>query len=621
MGREGQAAMNHDIAIIGMACRFPGARNYEEFWENLKEGRSSIQEIPKDRWDWKAYWGDPQKERNKSNSKWGGFIDDVDAFDPGFFGLSAREVEATDPQQRIMLELTWSCLEDAGVRPSRLSGNKVGVYIGVFNFDYKGLQESRERTIETYHSIGTASAVIANRISHYFNFKGPSFPIDTACSSSFNAIHSAAQSLLLGECDMALAGGISLILTPSRHISFSKAGMLSPTGSCKTFDDSADGYVRSEGAGVVLLKPLQRALEDGDPICGILKGSAVNHNGKTHTLTYPNPDAQAEVIAEAHRRAGVPAESISYIEAHGTGTPKGDPMEFQGLVKAFRMLGSDKRNYCGLGSVKTNIGHLESAAGIAGLIKVLLSMKHKQLPGLQNFKKLNHRISIEDSPFYMVDRLRDWELPQTEEGPAFPRRAGISSFGFGGTNSHVVVEEAPDTGRVAGQRLPGRLICLSAKTEEALRRRMLDLMLWLDNKGQDCELGDVSATLLLGREHFGVRAAFVVKDMQELREKMARVRDQGEAEGYFQEHIPVNGAKAQPLFEQLGKALIHELGSNLAISEQEYARKLMALAELYVKGHEADWEALFPRGRVRHVHLPTYPFARERYWISEEEGV
>lgn len=438
--------MNNEIAIIGIACRFPGAQNYEEFWDNLKEGRSSIQEIPKERWDWKEYWGDPQAD-NKSNSKWGGFIQDADAFDPGFFGLSAREVEATDPQQRIMLELSWSCLEDAGILPSEISGDKIGVYMGVFNFDYKGLQEQTNQIIETYHSIGTASAVIANRISHFFNFKGPSFPIDTACSSSFNAIHSAAQSILLGESNMALAGGISLILTPSRHISFSKAGMLSPTGSCKTFDDSADGYVRSEGAGVVLLKPLEQALEDGNSIYGVLKGTAVNHNGRTHTLTYPNPEAQADVIAEAHKKADIPVESISYIEAHGTGTPKGDPMEFQGLLKAFQLRSNQdqilSKNYCGLGSVKTNIGHLESAAGIAGLIKVLMSMKHKQLPGLQNFKTLNHRISIKGSPFYMVDKLQEWKLLEGADGQSFPRRAGISSFGFGGTNSHIVLEEAP----------------------------------------------------------------------------------------------------------------------------------------------------------------------------------
>ncbi|MGG4102530.1 SDR family NAD(P)-dependent oxidoreductase [Paenibacillus lautus] len=613
--------MNNEIAIIGIACRFPGAQNYEEFWDNLKEGRSSIQEIPKERWDWKEYWGDPQAD-NKSNSKWGGFIQDADAFDPGFFGLSAREVEATDPQQRIMLELSWSCLEDAGILPSEISGDKIGVYMGVFNFDYKGLQEQTNQIIETYHSIGTASAVIANRISHFFNFKGPSFPIDTACSSSFNAIHSAAQSILLGESNMALAGGISLILTPSRHISFSKAGMLSPTGSCKTFDDSADGYVRSEGAGVVLLKPLEQALEDGNSIYGVLKGTAVNHNGRTHTLTYPNPEAQADVIAEAHKKADIPVESISYIEAHGTGTPKGDPMEFQGLLKAFQLRSNQdqilSKNYCGLGSVKTNIGHLESAAGIAGLIKVLMSMKHKQLPGLQNFKTLNHRISIKGSPFYMVDKLQEWKLLEGADGQSFPRRAGISSFGFGGTNSHIILEEAPAVKKKTAKKLPHYLICLSAKTEESLRQRELDLARWIDRNGSGISLTDVSATLLLQREHFGIRSAYVVKDVQELREKLKQVLENSKPDGYCKDQIPLIGKKQEPLLEHLGKVLVTELLSLKRSDVQEYRSKLKALAELYVKGHEVDWKDLFPKGKIQHVHLPTYPFARERYWIPVE---
>lgn len=613
--------MKNEIAIIGIACRFPGAQNYEEFWDNLKEGRSSIQEIPKERWDWKEYWGDPQAD-NKSNSKWGGFIQDADAFDPGFFGLSAREVEATDPQQRIMLELSWSCLEDAGILPSQISGDKIGVYMGVFNFDYKGLQEQTNQIIETYHSIGTASAVIANRISHFFNLKGPSFPIDTACSSSFNAIHSAAQSILLGESNMALAGGVSLILTPSRHISFSKAGMLSPTGSCKTFDDSADGYVRSEGAGVVLLKPLEQALEDGDSIYGVLKGTAVNHNGRTHTLTYPNPEAQADVIAEAHKKADIPVESISYIEAHGTGTPKGDPMEFQGLLKAFQLRSKKdqilSKSYCGLGSVKTNIGHLESAAGIAGLIKVLMSMKHKQLPGLQNFKTLNHRISIEESPFYMVDKLQEWKLLEGADGQSFPRRAGISSFGFGGTNAHIVLEEAPAVKKKSAKKLPQYLICLSAKTEESLRQRELDLERWIDRNGRGISLTDVSATLLLQREHFGIRSAYVVKDVQELREKLKQVLENSKPDGYCKDQISLIGKKQEPLLEHLGKVLVSELQSLKRSDVQEYGSKLKALAELYVKGHEVDWKAIFPKGKTQHVHLPTYPFARERYWIPVE---
>ena len=614
---------NTDIAIVGMACRFPGAKNYREFWENIKQANSSISEIPDSRWDWKAYWGDPQSDINKSNSKWGGFIEDVDAFDLSFFGFSPREVEAMDPQQRIMLELTWSCLEDAGICPSHISGQKVGVYVGVFNFDYKELQERKFREIETYHSTGTASAVIANRISHYYNLKGPSFPIDAACSGSLNAIHSAIQALTLGDCNMALAGGINLLLTPTRHISFSKTGMLSPTGSCKTFDESADGYVRSEGAGVVLLKPLKKALEDGDSIYGILKGSAINHNGKTHTLTYPNPDAQAEVIAAAHRRAAFSPDSISYIEAHGTGTPKGDPIEFQGLIKAFDKLYLEQgkamvKNCCGLGSVKTNIGHLEAAAGIAGVIKVLLCMKYKQLPKLQNLKSLNHRITVEDTPFYFLSQTKEWKPAKDEKNQYYPKRAGVSSFGFGGTNAHVVMEEAPSVRRSASK-LPFYLIGLSAKTEEAMRQRQHDLLDWLESKSQESEIIDISSTLLLGREHFEVRSALVVKDIAELKEKLSQVLQKGEVQGYCKENSLGKGKEIQHLFEELGKTIIKEISSNKFKDEQEYHSKLLALAELYVNGGNPDWKMIFADSRIRRANLPTYPFAKDRYWLPQSD--
>ncbi|MCR8993902.1 type I polyketide synthase [Brevibacillus laterosporus] len=620
---KNSSANSLDVAVIGIACRLPGARNYEEYWENLKQGKSSIQEIPKDRWDWRAFWGDPRNEDNKTDSKWGGFIDDVDAFDPSFFGISATEAETMDPQQRIMLELSWSCLEDAGVCPSKVSGNKVGVYMGVFNFDYKELQEKNSRTIETYYSTGTAAAVVANRISHCFNLKGPSIALDGSCSSSLNAIHLAAQSLHSDECSMALAGGISLLLTPTRHISFSRTGMLSPTGSCKSFDEAADGYVRSEAAGVLLLKPLKQAIEDKDLIYGIIKGSAMNHTGKTHTLTYPNPEAQAEVIIDAYTKADIEPEEVTYIEAHGTGTPKGDPLEFQGLLKAFTDMAKKRdrklpNNFCGIGSAKSNIGHAESAAGVAGVIKVLMSMKHKQLPGLQNFNKLNHRITLKDSPFYMVDRLQDWKPLTGENHEPLPRRAGVSSFGFGGTNAHVLIEEAFDKvfeyAKSKKQR-PCYLICFSAKTDEALVRKMEQLSAWLDSKGKECHLDDISSTLLRNREHFRIRAAFVVENKQQLIERITEVLRNGNTKHYFKEAVSRNTKFTQVLFAEVSKNIMKELGSDV-VKQEEYVEKLLGLAELYVNGCDLEWGCLFSAETVR-VQLPTYPFAEERYWIPE----
>lgn len=619
-----------DVAVIGMSCRFPGAANYEEFWENLKAGRSDIEEVPMNRWDWKAYWGDPQTEKNKSDSRWGGFLKGVDNFDPDFFGLSVKEVERMDPQQRIMLELAWSCFEDAAIRPSELSGKKVGVFLGVFNFDYKELQErGGNLAIEAHHSTGTASAIIANRISYYFNFTGPSLPIDTACSSSHSAIHSAIQSLTLEECPIALAGGVNLLLTPTRHISFAKTGMLSPTGSCKTFDDKADGYVRGEGAGFLLLKPLQRALQDKDHIYGIIKGSAVNHGGKTYSLTYPNVAAQAQVILEAQKAAGVTAETISYIEAHGTGTPKGDPIEFSGLLDAFNANSAEnntvkRKNYCGLGSVKTNIGHLEAAAGVAGIIKVLLSMKHRVIPGLQNFQSLNHRISLNESPFYLVTRVKEWDRISDANNIELPRRAGVSSFGFGGTNSHVILEEAPEEVNanvqdIEGKHPPFYLICISAKTGENLLQKQKDLAGWLSNNRAIAEIADLCKTLCAGREHFQKRTALIVKDVNELQSKLELLSNQSESEGCFTNlYAEKTKDPASKLYGEVSNLLIQNLSAS-DISDDTYYEKLVILAELYLKGYDHDWEQLWFGCKGRRISLPTYPFTKNSYWIPELE--
>jgi polyketide synthase PksN len=611
-----------------MSCRFPGASNYEEFWDNLQAGRSGIEEVPANRWNWRDYWGDPATEKNKSNSKWGGFLEGVANFDIDFFGLSAREVERMDPQQRLMLELTWSCLEDAGIRPATVSGEHVGVFLGVFNFDYKELQErGGQLSIEAHHSTGTASAIIANRVSYYYNFKGPSVPLDTACSSSLSAIHAAIQSLQLGESKLALAGGINLLLTPTRHISFSKTGMLSPTGSCKTFDDGADGYVRGEGAGLILLKPLEQALADKDPIYGIIKGSAVNHGGKTYSLTYPNPDAQRDVIMAAQQMAGVTPDTIGYIEAHGTGTPKGDPIEFKGLVNAFQSSdpeGSRLNNYCALGSVKTNIGHLEAAAGIAGVIKVLLSMQHQQLPGLLHFQQLNHRISLADTPFYLVTSLIPWEPLITQDNTVLPRRAGVSSFGFGGTNAHVVLEERPvELVPVAGEQQAGKppyyLVCISAKSTGQLYQKEKELAAWLSNRTSPIELADLCNTLSIGREHFAKRTALIVQSTKDLQEKLAQLANQDEVPGCFRNvSFPKQTTGSSALLGEIEQLISHTLLSN-DTSQETYYEKLEVLAELYLKDYLPDWEKPWLGSEGRRIGMPTYPFAKQAFWVPEQE--
>ncbi|MCW3466236.1 SDR family NAD(P)-dependent oxidoreductase [Chitinophaga nivalis] len=616
LNTAGQApSCNDDIAVVGMAGRFPGAADYRQFWKNLEQTVCSVGEILPERWDWRNYWGDPKNSANTSGSKWAGMIDQADCFDAGFFKISGTEARTMDPQQRIMLELSWACLEDAGIRPSSLSGSDTAVYLGVFNFDYKELQERvKDFPIEAHHSTGTAAAIIPNRVSYFFNFTGPSVPVDTACSSSLHAIHLAMQSIRQGECKMALAGGISLLLTPTRHISFSKTGMLSPTGTSKSFDQDADGYARSEGAGVLLLKTLSQALADGDHIYGILKGSAVNHGGKNHTLTYPGEAAQAAVISQAILRAGIAADTINYVEAHGTGTPKGDPIEYRGLVKAFTATAGQplSPDSCALGSVKANIGHLESAAGVAGVIKVLLALQHGKLPGQPNFHQLNPAIDTSGSPFFVVAGTQEWKALVDAQGEPLPRRAGVSSFGFGGTNSHVIVEEAPAVLPVAGGTLSCYPVCLSAKTTIALEQRIRDLYGWLQEMPPQVSLRDIAFTLAAGREHFAHRALVIATDTDNLKTILAAYLENGTAADFIKGVADYQTVAATE--DTSGFTLEHE-------GNGYFKGELLLLGERYVRGEMFRWEQLFSGKEAKRIALPVYPFARERHWITTETPV
>lgn len=615
------------IAIIGLSCKFPQANTVNEFWRNLVEQKSSVSEIPAFRWDWRHYWGDPKQEKNKTLSKWAGFINDVDAFDAAFFGLLPKVATTMDPQQRLMLELAWACLEDAGIAPSRLRRSKTGVFCGVFNHDYKELQERSQAEIEAHYSTGLAANIIANRISHFFDFRGPSFPIDTACSSSLNAIHSAIQALEQGDCDVALAGGVNLILTPSRHIAFSKMGMLSPTGECNTFDDSANGYVRGEGAAFILMKPLQKAIDDGDAIYGVIRGSAINHCGATYTLTYPSAEAQADVIIAAHNAADVPLQSVNYVEVHGTGTPKGDPIEIEGLMRAYSTLAQQQsipleNIRCGLSAVKTNIGHAEAAAGIAGLLKVLMSFKHNTLAPLRHFQQLNHRLDLSDSPFYVVDKSAEWTpVTNTRAGvkkakKTEPLRAGISSFGFGGTNAHIIVEQSATRESSAREEKPVYLILLSAKVTESLTEYKQRLVDWLQTDGQHEHLQDISAGLALGRDAMPVRAAYVVQTTAELLSVL-----QQEFAGNSAQSFTVNTDDVDSIAEFSAQAT--ELLQSLTAanhSPESYQQSLERLQALFVAGATVDYALLFS-GAIKRLHLPTYAFVKERYWIATEETV
>jgi polyketide synthase PksJ len=594
-----------DIAVIGMACRFPGARDIDQYWQNLVAGRISIKEAPDTRWRWRDYEAESRSEESSSYCRWGGFIDDVEAFDAAFFNVSAREAEAMDPQQRLGLETAWSCFEDAGLRPSQLSGQNVGVFLGFTNLDYKEIVEQSQ--IDTYYATGTLSSVIPNRISYQLNLRGPSVAVDTACSSSLHAVHLACRALRNSECEMALTGGISLLLTPKRFIWYGKAGILSPTGTLRTFDENADGTVRGEGVGFILLKPLARAIADGNRILGVIKGTAVNHGGKSPTLTYPSANAQAEVIVNAIQAGGVDPSDVSYIEAHGTGTVKGDPIEVQGLVQAFqsRSAGLQSRNgnhpWCGLGSVKPNIGHLEGAAGIAGVIKVLLAMRHKTLPPLANFSKPNSRISLA-AAFYFIDKVQPWEPGEK------PRVAGVSSFGFAGTNAHVILAEAPrmDTEDVASaSRAQGAsVVVLSARDSERLKERAGQLRHAVARQGlTDRDLEALAFTLQVGRDPMRHRLGFVARSMEELEVRLQQfVEGKSELQGLYL------GEAAGPI--EADGELQHAIGE---WREEGDGTKLL---ELWVQGVELDWERLHGKPKPTILSLPAYPFARERYWVS-----
>jgi len=436
------AARRHEghepIAIVGIGCRFPMAADPEAFWQLLAGGVSAIVEAPKDRWNAAALFDADVNAPGKLNTRWGGFIDGIDRFDPQFFGISPREAIQMDPQQRLILELAWEALEDAGIPPPALKDSRTGVFMGALFTDYTLLKDrAGAEAITTHSSTGGAACIIANRVSYALGLQGPSMTIDTACSSSLVAVHLACQSLRAGESDLALAGGVNLMLIPETTMGFTKLGAMSPDGSSRAFDASANGYVRSEGAGVVALKRLDDALRDGDSIYAVVRGSAVNNDGASNGLTAPNPRAQQAVVRDACASAGVAPGDVHYVEAHGTGTPLGDPIEAAGLGAVYGPEHAPDHPLL-IGSAKTNVGHLEAAAGAVGLIKVALAMKHELLPPSLHFATPNPRIDFAGLHLRVVTELQPWPAL-----PGAPLRAGVSSFGYGGTNSHVILESVP----------------------------------------------------------------------------------------------------------------------------------------------------------------------------------
>jgi acyl transferase domain-containing protein/NADP-dependent 3-hydroxy acid dehydrogenase YdfG/acyl carrier protein len=524
------------IAIIGLGCRFPGgADDWQSYWQLLESGRDAITQTPPDRWSLQKFYAPGGALPGKTQSQWGGYVDGIDQFDPQLFGISPREAASMDPQQRMLLEVTWRALEDAGQPVERVAGQDVAVFAGISSFDYAvaSLSFQDRGVIGPYSNTGGSSSIAANRVSYCFDLRGPSVAVDTACSSSLVAVHMACQSILRGDCPMALAGGVNALLLPDFYVAFSQLGVLSPDGRCKTFDARADGYVRAEGAGMVLLKPLADAVRDNDPVYAVIRATALNQDGHTQGMTVPSQQAQETLLRAACRRANINPADIQYVEAHGTGTPVGDPIEANALAA---VLGENRKadQPCCLGSVKTNIGHLEAGAGIASLIKVALALHHKRIPAHLNFQSANPHIDFEKLKLRLPLNTEDWR------SGAGPRLAGVNGFGYGGANAHVIVEEAPTTGGPQQQPLSGKpeltaqslkqavyevssksggnghkngratsapiLLPLSARSKRALAEVASRMADWLDAEASPAALAEIASFVAFRRTHQELRA-------------------------------------------------------------------------------------------------------------------
>jgi acyl transferase domain-containing protein/acyl carrier protein len=580
-----------EVAIIGVALELPGAHTLDEYWARILSGEALTRTFPYERLPAAC-----RPDEAPLRVRFGGFVDDVSGFDAAFFGISPREAKLMDPQQRLIAECVWHALENASIVPQRLSGTRTGVFVGASSFDYSELlsKSSLERTAHV--GTGLSHAILANRVSQFLNLKGDSETIDTACSSSLVALHRAVETLRAGRNELCIVGGVNVIASLMPYLAFEEAGMLSPDGRCRPFDDAANGYVRGEGCVCVVLKPLRAAKEDGDRILGVIKGTAVRHGGKTSSLTVPSREAQAEVIEEALRDAGVAPESVGYVEAHGTGTRLGDPIEAAGLAKAY-----GGASFV-LGSVKAQIGHLEAAAGLAGLVKALLVVRHGVIPPSAHLDTVNRHIDAHRS-FRFAAEATPWHEGQ-------PRRAGVSSFGFGGTNAHVVLEAAPEHGVEEAAALGPQVFVLSAKSEEALVRLRRAYVEWLASERASSEpsfLPCLARSMSNHRAALPHRLAIVASTVEAL---MAALEGKG----------PVHDAVvfACVASKETGGAL-----GALFSEEHDLATRLKqlgrgpVLAQLWVNGLDFDWCAL-EDDRRGHVELPLYPFVHEPFWVDTD---
>lgn len=586
------------IAIVGMGCRLPGGVDSPDgLWQLLQDRVDAITEVPSDRWDLSKYYHADPNYPGTMHSREGGFLPHLLEFDAPFFRIAPREAVSLDPQQRLLLEVSWEALEHGGLAADRLVGSNTGVFVGISSIDYwQRLLNRHPCDIDAYLTTGNTHSLAAGRISYALGFTGPSLAIDTACSSALVAVHSACQSLRQRECDLALAGGVNRILEPASSINFAKARMVSPTGRCRSFDAAADGFVRAEGCGMVVLKRWRDAVRDGDLVWAVILGSAVNHDGRSSGLTVPNGVAQQALIRQALKQSRVEPSQVSYIETHGTGTALGDPIEVNALGAVFGE--HSVAQPLMLGAIKTNIGHTEAAAGIAGLIKTVLALQHQQIPANLHFQTPNPQIDWNDLPLKVPTQACEWLKPVSA------RIAGISAFGFSGTNAHVVLadmppqtdglsalalEETPTAAKAAKPRKQDQyLLTLSARTETALQQLAERYQEYIKTHS-NLSLADLCYTANAGRSHFNYRLAILTSSLAELQEKLTQIAA-GQATGTFQ------GRASQV---------------SLSLVPDSDFPDLQGLAQHYVAGGSIDWTAT-----GRKIVLPTYPFQRQHYGVE-----
>lgn len=626
-------AKHEPITIVGMGCRLPGANNPQEFWQLLYNGKDAITNVPDERWQ-NELWGNLHHTQ-------GGFVPHLKEFDPSFFRIAPREAASIDPQQRLLLEVCWEALENGAIPAEQIQGSQIGVFIGVAAIDYwHQLLSQQETEIDAYLTTGNTHSLASGRISHFFDFKGSSISLDTACSSSLVAVHLAIKSLRDRECDMALAGGVNRLISPKVSLNFSRAKMLSADSRCKTFDENADGFVRSEGSGIVVLKRLSDAIADKDNIRAILLGSATNQDGRTSSVTTPNSLSQQAVIKQALTNSRVEANQVGYLETHGTGTSLGDAIELEALSQIFK---NNEKIY--LGAVKTNIGHLEAAAGIASLIKTVLALENQSIPANLHLDQPNSKVEWQDLPF---------QLPQVSVPWATKSRiAGVSSFGFSGTNAHLVIQSADTVTTPKKSKDKPRdsyLFTISARNQKALDQlanKYIDFL----QVNPDILIEDVCFTVNLGRSHFNHRLAIQVNSIADLQIKLAQYANQLESSGLWQgkantnqrvelavniesphqdlqeliesvvENPLVSGAIANVSWQIGTNHTIKNPGQQILIETLTTSQKsnweilVNGLGQLYISGVAINWQIFGELGGGKKICLPTYPFQRSIYWL------